>query len=93
MLRATSSSGSRLIRALGVGIAYAFDDLALQPLLHMRTGILQLYDLFDDVDGQIKPINLIADCEFKWSVDIALLLVVAPMDVGMIRSRICELVD
>jgi hypothetical protein len=47
----------------------------------------------DELDRQVEPVNLVVDRKFQRSVDVALFLVAAHMDVGVVHSAIRELVD
>jgi hypothetical protein len=71
----------------------AFYDLPFKPLLELRTGPLQFWDTIDNVDRQVEAIDLVADGEFQWSVDVALFLVPANVDIGVVGSSISELMD
>ena len=64
-----------------------------EPFLEMGTGGLQPGNAIDDVDRQIEPVDLIADCELQRRIDVALFLVASHVDVSMIRPAIGELVD
>ncbi len=81
------------VDAFGVSVVDALDDLVLQPFLDVRADGAQARNAIDDVDRQIEAIDLIEDREFERSVDVALFLVSAHMDVVMIRAPVGELVN
>jgi len=81
------------IDAFGVGIADAVDNLALQPLFHMRADGAQTRNTVDDVDRKIKTINLVQDRQLKRCVDVASFLVSTHMNVFMVPATVAELVD
>lgn len=62
----------------------AFDDLSLKPFLEMRSGSLQPGNAIDDVDRQIEPVNLIADCKLQRRIDVALFFVASHVDLSVI---------
>ena len=69
------------------------NDLPLQPFLDVGADGAQARNTVDDVDCQIEAIDLIENREFERSVDVALLLIPAHMNVFMIRAAISKLVD
>src|SRR3984957_20288890 len=81
------------VNALAVRIGDALDDLVLQPLLYMGRGILQPRDPIDDVDGQGESVDLVLDGQLERRVDIPPLFISPDVDVRVVRSAICELVD
>src|ERR1700686_292704 len=59
----------------------------------MRTHRVKTRNAVDDIDGEIKPINLVDNGEFQRSIDVAFLLIAAHVNVVMIPAAITELVD
>ncbi len=59
----------------------------------MCTGSLQSGNAIDDIDRQVEPVDLIADCELKRRIDVALFLVGPHVDVSMICPAIRKLMD
>ena len=47
----------------------------------------------DDIDGEVKAVDLVEDREFQRGVDVSLLLVTADVEVIVIGTAIGELVD
>src|SRR6266851_991098 len=82
-----------LVDTFGVGVIDAFDDLILQPLFDVGADGTEARDPVDNVDRQVKAIDLVEDGKLEWRVDVALFLVSADMYVVMILATIAELVD
>jgi hypothetical protein len=82
-----------LVDSLGESVVDAFNDLPFEPVFKMRSGILQPGHAIDDVNSEIKAVNLIADREFQRSVDIPFLFVAANMQIGVIGSAVGKFVN
>src|SRR5450755_1979271 len=76
-----------------MSIVDALDDLVLQPFFDVSANGAQARDAVDDVDGKIEAVDLVQDGKFQRSVDVALFLVSADMDVVMILAPVAEFVD
>ncbi len=83
----------RFIDAMLVGIIAVLDNLILQPLLDMGSGNPKLGNPVDDIDRQIKAIDLIPDGQLKGGIDIAFFLVTAHVQVFMVGAAISEFVN
>src|SRR4030081_2245860 len=75
-----------------MSVANAFDDLALQPFFDVRSYGKEARNSVDDIDSQVKTVDLGEDGEFEWCVDVALLFEASPMNVVMILETIGDLV-
>ena len=81
------------IDAFGVGIGDALDDLSFQPFLDVSADRAQARNAVNDIDSQVKAIDLVEDGKLQRGIDIALLLVSPHMNVVMVPAPIAELVD
>ena len=59
----------------------------------MRVRALQPRNSIDDINGEVKTINLIAYCELERSVDVASLFIFADMIVIVIRPSVSKLMN
>ena len=83
----------RFVQAFRVGVVDALDDLAFEPFLQVRTRTLETRHAVNHVGGEREAIDLIANSQFQWRIDVALLFVAADVDIRMVGSAIGELVD
>lgn len=82
------SIGAFLPRIVGIG-----NDLILHLLFDVRTGDLQPGHPVDDINDQIKAINLVAHSQIQRCVDLVHFLVPAHMHVMMVRASVGQPVD
>src|SRR5690242_13208903 len=59
----------------------------------MRADWLQPGNAIDDIDCQVKTIDLIENCELQWSINVPLFLVSADMNIFMVPAAIGEFMD
>ena len=83
----------RPINSFGIGVFDTVDDPAFQPFLEVCAGALQTWDAVDDIDRQVEAVDLIADRQFQWRVDIAFFFVAAYVNIRVVGPPISELVN
>ncbi len=75
-----------------VSVRAASDLRVPEFLFGMATGLLQLGNSVDGVNGQTETIGLVVHSQLHWCVDIALLLI-SPHVERLVRARISQSVD
>src|SRR5579863_3194487 len=81
------------VDAFGMSVVDVRDDLTLQPFLDVGSDGTQTWDTIDDINCQIETVDLIENRKLERSVDAALLLVPAYMNVVVILAPVTKLMN
>ena len=82
-----------LVDAVRIRIIRILYDLVLEPFFGMRTTYAQSLHTINYIYCEVEPVHLVTNGEFQGCIDISFFLVTPDMNVLMIGSLICELVD